>query len=122
PRSAQSCATASCKPGWLAFSRTSRALPARAALAKVFLAVEGVGGEQDAAQAQPLDQRPGRRDLVALGDLLVGQDQRGLASEGAQPVRGRLVVQVIEAALCRRARPRAAPTPSPSRRPPGPPR
>jgi hypothetical protein len=73
-------------------------LPVAAAQAKVFLAVQGVGGEQDAVQAQPLDQRPGRRDLVALGDLLVGQDERRLAGEGAQHVRGRLVVQVVEAA------------------------
>jgi hypothetical protein len=86
-------------------------LPVRAAAAKVFLAVQGVGGEQDAAQAQPLDQRPGRRDLVALGGLLVGQDQRGLAGEGAQHVRGRRVVQVIEAALERLAVERDHPRP-----------
>ena len=73
-------------------------MPVAVAQAKVFLAVQGIGGEQDAAQAQPLDQRPGRRDLVALGGLLVGQDQRGLAGEGAQHVRDRLVVQVVEAA------------------------
>src|SRR4051794_40723320 len=103
-RSAQSRVTASCKPGWLALSRTSRALPARAALAKVFLAVEGVGGEQDAAHAEGLDQGLRRRDLLGRGaDFLVRQDQRGLAGEGAQHVRGRLIVQVIEAALERLA-------------------
>ena len=38
-----------------------------------FLAVQRVGGEQDAPQAQLLDQRLGRRDLVAFGDLLMGR-------------------------------------------------
>ena len=57
-------------------------MPVAAAQAKVFLAVQGVGGEQDAPQAQPLDQRLRRRDLVALGDLLVGEDERRLADLG----------------------------------------
>jgi hypothetical protein len=78
-------------------------LPVAAAAAKVFLAVQGVGGEQDAAQAQPLDQRLRRRDLVALGDLLVGQDERRLAGERAEHLGGGLVVQVVEAAAQRLA-------------------
>ena len=71
----------------------------RAALANVFLAVQGVGGEQGAAHAELLDQGPGGRDLVRrVADLPVRQDQGGLAGEGAQHVRGGLIVQVVEAA------------------------
>src|SRR3954447_24479116 len=72
-RSAQSATRASRRRGWLCFTRTSSALPVAVALANVSLAVQGVVGEQDAAQAQPLDQRLRRRDLVAPGDLLVGE-------------------------------------------------
>src|SRR5215217_332242 len=111
-RSAQSRATASCKPGWLALSRTSRAPPARAALAKVLLAVQGVGGEQRSPHAELPDQGLRRRDLLGRGaDLLVRQDQRGLAGEGAQHVRGRRVVQVVEAAPERLAVERDHPRP-----------
>jgi hypothetical protein len=78
-------------------------LPVAAAAAKVFLAVQGVGGEQDAPQAQPLDQRLRRRDLVALDDLLVGQDERRLAGERAEHLRRGPVVQVVEAAAQRLA-------------------
>jgi len=53
-------------------TRTRSALPVAAAAAKVFLAVQGVGREQDTSQAQLLDQRLGCRDLVALSDLLMG--------------------------------------------------
>ena len=60
--------------------------------------MQGVGREQDAVQAQLLDQRLGRRDLVALGDLLMGQDERRLAGERAEHLGGGLVVQVVEAA------------------------
>src|SRR5215212_4682098 len=97
-RSAQRAARASRKRGWLSFTRTRSALPVAVAQANVFLAVQGVGGEQDAAQAQPLDQRLGRRDLVALGDLLVSQDERALAGEGAEHLRRGLVVEMVEAA------------------------
>src|SRR3954454_3181919 len=97
-RSAQSATRASRRRGWLSFTRTSSTLPVAAVAAKVFLTVQGVGGEQDAAQAQPLDQRLGRRDLVAPGDLLVGQDQRGLAGEGAEHLGGGPVVEMVEAA------------------------
>jgi len=45
------------------------------------------------------DQGLRRRDLLGRGaDLLVGQDQGGIAGERAQHVRGGLVVQVVEAA------------------------
>ena len=60
--------------------------------------MQGVGREQDAVQAQLLDQRLGRRDLVALGDLLMGQDERALAGEGAEHLRRGLVVEMVEAA------------------------
>ena len=93
-------------------------MPVAVAQANVFLAVQGVGGEQDAAQAQLPDQRLDRRDLVALGDLLMGQDERGLAGEGARHVRGRLVVQAVEAALERLAVERDHPRPR-GRRPVG---
>src|SRR5215212_1567222 len=110
-RSAHSRATASCRPGWLALSRTSKALPVAVAQANVFLAVQGVGGEQDAVQAQLLDQRLGRRDLVALGDLLMGQDERALAGEGAEHLRRGLVVEMVEAAPQRLAVQRNEPPP-----------
>ena len=74
-----------------------------AALAKVFLAVQGIGGEQDATHAEGPDQRLRRRDLVAFGDLLVGQDERRLAGERAEHPGGGPVVQVVEAALERLA-------------------
>lgn len=73
-------------------------MPVAAAAAKVFLAVQGVGREQDAVQAQLLDQRLGCRDLVALGDLPMGQDERRLAGEGAEHLRRGLVVEMVEAA------------------------
>src|SRR5256885_626139 len=96
---------------WSRFSmpqcaRTARpkgALPVAVAQANVFLAVQGVGGEQRAAQAQLLDQRLRRRDLVALGDLLVGQDERRLAGESAEHLRRGQVVEMVEAAAQRLA-------------------
>jgi len=86
-------------------------LPVAAAVANVFLAVQGVGGEQDAAQAQPPDQRLRRRDLVALGDLLVGEDERRLAGERAEHLRRGPVVEVVEAAPQRLAVERDDPPP-----------
>jgi hypothetical protein len=73
--------------------------------------VQRIGGEQDAAQARPLDQRPGRRDLVALGDLLMGQDERVLAGERAEHLRRGPVVEVVEAAAQRLAVQRDDPPP-----------
>jgi hypothetical protein len=90
-------------------TRTSSALPAAAA--KVFLTVQGVGGEQDPPQAQLLDQRLGRRDLVALDDLLVRQDEGRLAGEGAQHLGGGLVVEMVEATPQRLAIQRDDPPP-----------
>jgi hypothetical protein len=82
----------------LGFSRTSRALPVRAAAAKVFLAVQGVGGEQRSPHTEGLDQGLNGRDLVRrVADLLVRQDQGGVAGERAQHVRRGPVVQVVEA-------------------------
>src|SRR3712207_4959770 len=88
----------SSKRGWLSFTRTSSALPVAAAAAKVFLAVQGVGGEQHAPYPEFLDQGLGGADLVALIDLLVGQDERRLAGEGAEHLGGGLVVEMVEAA------------------------
>jgi hypothetical protein len=65
---------------------------------RFFLAVQGIGGEQDATHAEGPDQRLGRRDLVAFGDLLMGQDERRLAGERAEHLGGGPVVQVVEAA------------------------
>ena len=62
-------------------------------------------------QAQLLDQRLGRRDLVALGDLLMGQDERALAGEGAEHLRRGLVVEMVEAAPQRLAVQRDDPPP-----------
>ncbi len=73
--------------------------------------MQGVGGEQDAAQAQLLDQRLGRRDLVALDDLLMREDEGRLAGERAQHLGGGLVVQVVEAAPQRLAIQRDDPPP-----------
>jgi hypothetical protein len=75
-----------------------------AALAKVFSPVQGIGGEQDPAHAEDLDQRLRGRDLLGRAtDFPVGQDQRGLAGAGAEHVGRRLVAQVVEAALERLA-------------------
>ena len=73
--------------------------------------MQGVGGEQDAAQAQLLDQRLGRRDLIAFGDLLMREDEGRLAGEGAQHLGGGLVVQMVEAAAQRLAIQRDDPLP-----------
>src|SRR3954466_4879404 len=110
-RPAQSATKASRRRGWLSLTRTRSALPVAVAQANVFLAVQGIGGEQHAAQAQLLDQRLRRRDLVALGDLLVGQDERRLAGEGAEHLGGGPVVQVVEAAPQRLAVERDDPPP-----------
>jgi hypothetical protein len=72
-------------------------------MAKVFSAVRGVGREQDAPQAQLLDRSLGRRDLVAPGDLLAGQDERRLAGERAEHLCRGPVVEVVEAAAQRLA-------------------
>jgi hypothetical protein len=75
-------------------------LPLPAAAAKPFLAVQRVGGQERAGQAQLGDQRRHGRDLVGDGrQLAVGQDQRRLAGAGAEHVGGGPVVQVVEAAL-----------------------
>src|SRR3954453_3604820 len=110
-RPAQRATRASRRRGWLSFTRTRSALPVAVAQAKVFLTVQGVGGEQHAPQAQLPDQRLGRRDLVAPGDLLVGQDERVLAGERAEHLRRGSVVQVVEAAAQRLAVPPEDPPP-----------
>jgi len=78
----------------------SRALPLSRAASKVFLTVQGVGGEQHAGQTQLGDHPLRRRDLVALDvDFAVRQQDRRLGGEGAQRL-GRLAVgEVVEAAL-----------------------
>src|SRR5215213_253660 len=93
----------SSKRGWLSFIRNSSALPVAAAAAKVFLAVQGVGGEQHAPHPEFLDQGLGGADLVALIDLLMGQDERVLAGEGAEHLRRGSVVEMVEAAAQRLA-------------------
>ena len=75
------------------------------------MAVQGVGGEQDAAQAQLLDQRLRRRDLIAFGDLLMREDEGRLAGKGAEHLGGGLVVQMVEAAPQRLAIQRDDPSP-----------
>src|SRR5215213_3988775 len=69
----------------------------------VFLAVQGVGGEQHAPHPEFLDQGLGGADLVALIDLLMGQDERVLAGEGAEHLRRGSVVELVEAAAQRLA-------------------
>src|SRR5687768_6657459 len=98
-RPAHRARTASCRRGWLALTRASGALPVAAARAKVFLTVQGVDREDDAAEAQVLDHRLHRLDLRGhLRHLLVGKDQRRAGGEGAEHVGRRTIVQPIEAA------------------------
>jgi hypothetical protein len=66
--------------------------------AKVFLTVQRVSGEQHTPHPEFLDQGLDGGDLVALGDLLVGEDERRFAAESAQHLSGGLVVKVIETA------------------------
>ena len=65
--------------------------------------MQGIGGEQHAAQAQLVDQRRHGRDLRRPGDLLVRQDEGGVAGEGAEHMGRFPVVQVVEAAAQRLA-------------------
>src|SRR5919205_2352481 len=84
--------------------RTSKALPVRAAAAKVFLAVQRVGGEQHAMHGQVVDQRLHGLNLVGRpGYFLMGKDQRGFSGKGAEDMRGGAIVQMIEAAAQRLA-------------------
>ena len=79
-------------------------MPLRAALAKLVLAGQRIGGEQDTLHAERLDQGLHGWDLVGgIAHLLMRQDQGRLAGEGAQHVRGSPVVQMVEAALERLA-------------------
>jgi hypothetical protein len=74
-------------------------LPVRAAEAKVFLAVQGVDGEDDAGQAQVPDHGPDRLGLGGhVRHLLVAEDQGRVGGEGAEHVRRGAVVQAVEAA------------------------
>jgi hypothetical protein len=66
--------------------------------AKVFLTVQRVSGEQHTPHPEFLDQGLDGGDLVALGDLLVGEDERRFAAESTQHLGSGLVIQVIEAA------------------------
>ena len=61
--------------------------------------MQRIGGEHHASQAQGLDQPRRRRDLAGgAGHLTLGEDERGLGGEGAQHMRGRLIVHMVEAA------------------------
>jgi hypothetical protein len=84
--------------------RTSKALPVRAAAAKVFLPVQRVGGEQHAVHGQVVDQGLHCWNLVGRpGYFLMGKDQRGLSGKGAEDMRGGAIVQMVEAAAQRLA-------------------
>src|SRR4051812_22013123 len=66
--------------------------------------MQGIGGEQHAADPQLGDQRWHGRDLAGRpGHLLVGQDEGGVAGEGAEHMSRFPVVQVVEAAAQRLA-------------------
>ena len=68
----------------------------------VLLTMQGIGREQHAGQLG--DQRRHGWDLARRpGDLPVGQDEGGVAGEGAEHMSRLLVVQVIEAAAQRLA-------------------
>ena len=60
--------------------------------------MQGVGGEQGTGEAQRPDQGLHRRNLVTIGDLLMREDERRLAGEGAEHLHGGLVAQMVEAA------------------------
>jgi hypothetical protein len=61
--------------------------------------MQRVGGEEHAGEAEFRDQpRKGGNLVGRRRDLLVRQDQSGVAGERAQDVRGGLIVQVVEAA------------------------
>jgi len=61
--------------------------------------VQRIGGEHHAGQAQGRDQLWRRRDLTGgAGYFAMGEDQRVIRGEGAQHMRGGLIMQVIEAA------------------------
>jgi hypothetical protein len=61
--------------------------------------MQGIGGEQHAGQAQVLHQRRHGRDFARRpGHLPVGQDEGGVAGEGAEHMSCGPVVQMVEAA------------------------
>ena len=66
--------------------------------------MQRVGGEEHAGEAEFRDEGRHSGNLVRCRrDLLVRQDQRGVAGKRAQHVRGRLIMQVVEAAAQRLA-------------------
>jgi len=66
--------------------------------------MQRIGGEQDTAQPEFLDQSLDGWDLCrGVANLLVRQDQGFLTGKGTQHVRRRLVVQMVKAALERLA-------------------
>jgi len=70
----------------------------------VLLAMQRVGGEQHAGEAELGHQLRHRRDLVRRpGQLLMGQDQGGVAGEGAEHMDCLAVGQVVETAAQRLA-------------------
>jgi hypothetical protein len=78
--------------------------------------MQGIGGKQHAGQAQVLHQRRHGRDLARCpSHLPMGQDERGVAGEGAEHMSRGPVVQVVEAAAQGLAveRDRALPEPRP---------
>jgi hypothetical protein len=61
--------------------------------------MQRIGGEQHAGEAEFRDQPRHGGDLVRCRcDLLVRQDQRGVAGKCAQHMRGGLIMQVVDAA------------------------
>ena len=75
--------------------------------------MQGIGGEQHAADPQLGDQRWHGRDLAGCPcDLLVGQDEGGVAGKRAEHMSRFPVVQVIEAAAQRLAIERDAQSPA----------
>ena len=70
----------------------------------VLLAMQRVGGEQHAGEAQFSHQlRHGRNLVRRPGQLLMGQDQGGVGGEGAEHVDRLAVTQVVETAAQRLA-------------------
>jgi hypothetical protein len=100
--------------GWFSLTRNQQRVAARGGLCEPLpLAVQRIGGEQHVGEAKLGDQLRQRRDLVRrTGQLLMGENEGGVAGEGAEHMRRLALVHTVEAAAQRLAveRDRARPS------------
>lgn len=89
--------------GLIVLDADQQGIAGRGSLGKpIFLAMQRVGGEQHAGDAKLGHQLRRRRDLVRCpGQLLVRQNQGGVAGESAEHVNRLAVGQVVKAAASR---------------------